>query len=369
MPKRIALLLVAVSVVAARPYEDTKGRFRITLAEKWELMPQFGDMAGMTFRRVLKTARGEAPAILLVHMDSVSASDAKAYADTVEQELKVQPGFSRLDDKPAMVGGKPALLREYKMLASKKPKIEKRVRSYFLETGGHVYELHFESTSQDFRRVEKDVEDMIATFVPLGGSVEKEKQGDAAVEAVKPRSIAGRWINADKLVMVLGDDGTFALAEASGRYEVKGDQLTMIIPGQGRESFSFVHDAGAGTLTLSSANLGEPMVYRRISGAASAKKDDSADKTETSEKLSAKALLGRWSTSTPSGPLVLDLRYDGGFTMGTMQGTWSVRGDHLVLKRSATESIDYRARIDGGRLCLSGGDLDEEVAFRRYEGP
>jgi hypothetical protein len=368
MPKRIAILLAALTVVAARPYEDTKGRFRITLAEKWELMPQFGDMAGMTFRRVLKTPRGEAPAILLVHMDSVQAPDAKAYADAVEDELKVQPGFSRLDEKPAMVGGKPALLREYKLLASKKPKIEKRIRSYFLETGGHVYELHFESTSQEFRRVEKDVEDMIATFVPLGGSVEKEKR-DAAIEPLAPRSISGRWINADKLVLVLGDDGSFALAEASGRYEVKGDQLTMIIPGQGRESFSFVHDAGAGTLTLSSANLGEPMVYRRISGATTAQKEKSTDKTETSEKLSAKALLGRWSTSTPSGPLVLDLRHDRGFTMGSMQGTWSVTGEHLVLKHGASESIDYRVRLDGGRLFLSGGDLDEEVGFGRYEGP
>ena len=70
-------------------------------------------MAGMTFRRVLKTRRGEVPAILLVHMDSVQASDTKEYADAVERELKKQPGFERIGERASMVGGKPALVREY----------------------------------------------------------------------------------------------------------------------------------------------------------------------------------------------------------------------------------------------------------------
>src|SRR5947209_15483228 len=129
-------VMSALSLLAARPYEDTKGRFRITLAEEWALMPQFGDLSGMTFRRTMKTRKGDVPAILLIHMDSVQASDPKEYADHVEAELKKQPGFVRLEEKASMVGGKPALVREYKMLASKKPKIEKIVRAYFLESGG-----------------------------------------------------------------------------------------------------------------------------------------------------------------------------------------------------------------------------------------
>jgi hypothetical protein len=362
-PWRAALAAV-LAVVAARPYEDTKGRFRITLAEKWELMPQFGDMSGMTFRRVIKTRRGEVPAILLVHMDSVQASDTKEYADAVEADLKKQPGYQRLDERAAMVGGKPALLREYKLLVSKKPKIEKIVRAYYLESAAHLYLLHVESTVQEIKSIEKDVDEMLASFTPLAGST-AGKRSEPEIEHGQ-RSISGRWVNSDELVMVLGDDGTFALAEASGRYEVKGDTLTMIIPGQGRETFTFAHDPEKATLTLSSPNLGEPMVYRRVSSASTAKKEKPSD---AGEELSSKALLGRWSTATPNGLLVLDLRPDKSFSMGAMRGEWTVKGGRLILRKSPKEAIEYRARLDGGRLLLSGGDLDEEVAFGRADGP
>src|SRR5262249_4273721 len=135
-------------------------------------------------------------------------------------------------------------------------------------------------------------------------------------------------------------------------------------------SFTFAHDTAAGTLTLTSANLGEPMVYHRISGSASAKKekdDDKKGEKPSDKALSAKVLHGRWSTPTPNGTLDLDLRADKSFTMAAMHGAWVIKGDRLSLKRSPKEVIEYRARMEGEKLLLSGGDLDEEVAFSRVE--
>src|SRR5687768_12722025 len=113
-------------------------------------------------------------------------------------------------------------------------------------------------------------------------------------------AIAGRWVNDDGLVLALGDDSSFALAEATGRYEVQADTLTLIIPGQGRESFTFVHDPAAGTLILSSPNLGTPMTYRRTSGAGA--KTPAPQRAKSASSDASDELIGRWTTSTPSGP-------------------------------------------------------------------
>jgi hypothetical protein len=372
------LIFLALSSVAARPYEDTRRRFRLELPEKWELVPQFGDTSGMTFRRVLKTRHGDVPAILLIHVDSVPAADAREYADAVEAQLKKQAGFTRLEEREGLVGGKPALIRDYKMLASKKPKIEKQVRTHYIDAAAHHYLLHFETTALEFHLVEKDLQQILDSFRPIAGASQK-KEAHAPIASDSAKAIAGRWVNDDELVLVLGDDGSFALAEASGRYEVEGGKLTMIIPGQGRESFTFIHDPEQRTLTLSSENLGKPMVYRRSGRASSAKKvkttpatEEQKRSTEQAEKINLAQLtllVGRWTTPTQNGALVLDLRADGAYSMGSMKGRWSATPEQLTLAKNATERIEYKFRFDASRLMLSGGDLDEEVAFSRSPSP
>lgn len=351
---------------AGQPYEDTKKRFRIELAEHWELAPRFGDMNGMTFQRVVRSRRGEALAILLIQIDSSGASGPKEYADAVEKDLEKQPGFARLGASTTD-SGRPALVREYKMLASKKPRIEKRARAHYFEARGHLYLLHFESSAAEFARLEPEAEQMMRSFTPLepaaaSGSESVRRDPDSSSKS----EIAGRWTNNDGLVLILGDDGTFALADASGRYEVQGPTLTLIIPGQGRESFSFLHDAGAATLTLSSPNLGQPMTYRRAT--ASKKSDKRPSKMDPSATRAAD-LAGRWTTPAPGGTLDLSLRPDKSFSMGAMKGQWSATADQLTLSRHGEAMIVYRFRIADGRLWLSGGDLEEEVVFGRRSEP
>jgi hypothetical protein len=349
-----ALFVAATALLGAKPYEDTRHRFRVELPEGWALTPQFGDVHGMVFQRTLGTRQRRSLGTLIIHTDSSSGVDTKQYAEQHERALSTQGGFERVKESAVMIGGLPALAREYRALASKKPEIKKTMRAHFLEVNGVKYLLHFESITRDFTKLEGDITTVLASFTPLAkssGSSETAEQ--IAIEPERAAAnLAGRWVNDDGLVMVLGGDGSFALDEANGRYEVRDNVLTMIIPDKGRESFTFAYDAGEGTLTLSSPNLGEPMLYRRV-GASSAKASPTGD------------LTGRWITPTASGPLVLDLRRDKSFVMGSSTGQWSVSGDRLTLIRNGADMLRYTFRLNGDRLALSGGDLEVEVVFSR----
>lgn len=349
------MALFAALLTAAKPYEDTRHRFRVELPDTWSLTPQFGDTHGMIFQRDLGVRARRSLAMLIIHVDSAPVSDAKEYADAHEKALRNQPAFTKKGESTSTVGGYPALVREYTALASKKPKIEKTIRAHFLEAAGHRYLIHAESPTRDFEKIEDDLTKILASFAPLAGASDRDTNAPKIALENTP-VLTGRWVNEDGLLMVLGGDGSFALAEATGRYEVQNNTLTMIIPGQGRESFTFVFDGVDGTLTLSSANLGSPMIYRRAGKASAAK---------TAAPSQDGSLTGRWITPTANGALVLDLRADKSFTMGQSSGQWSSSATKLTLHRASSESVTYSYKREGDKLALSGGDLDVEVVFSR----
>jgi hypothetical protein len=347
------MLLVALSMIAAKPYEDTRHRFRVELPESWSLSPQFGDTHGMVFQRELGSRQRKSLATLIVHVDSVPANDSREYAEAHERSLEQQGALEKKGESTTTVGGNAALVREYTAVASKEPKLEKTMRAYFFEAAGHRYLLHLEAPSRDFSKLESDLEKIMKSFKALQGGV--KTSAPIQIDAIDPApNLTGTWTNDDGLVMVLGGDGSFALAEATGRFEVQGNVLTMIIPNQGRESFTFAHDAVNQVLTLSSPNLETPMVYRK--GAATA---------QGSKKEGSKALVGRWITPTPNGALVLELRADGTFSMGTKSGQWSHASQKLTLMKTGAAAVTYACKQTGDRLALSGGDLEVEVVFTR----
>jgi hypothetical protein len=355
LSREITMVLFALISIAAKPYEDTRHRFRVELPDTWSLTPQFGDTSGMVFQRSIGVRQRQSLATLIIHVDSVPASDAKEYADAHEKALASLPSLERKGERAVTVGGHAALVREYRALATKKPKIEKTIRAHFFEAASHRYLIHIESSSRDFAKVEEDLGKILASFKPMTGTGEKKSETIRLDELAPTPALNGRWVNEDGLLMVLGGDGSFALAEATGRYEVKDNTLTMIIPGQGRESFTFVFDGLVGSLTLSSPNLGAPMVYRRAGPGASKNSESSQDGS----------LSGKWITPTPNGPLILDLRSDRSFSMGASSGQWTSASNRLTLIKSGSESVAYTFKRDGDRLVLSGGDLDVEVVFTR----
>lgn len=347
------MLLLAVALIAAKPYEDTRHRFRVELPEVWTLSPQFGDTLGMSFQRELGSRSRKSQAALLIHVDPFQVNETREHADAYEKTLEEQGALEKKGESATTVGGNAALVRDYR-LSVKKPKSEKTIRVYFLEAAGHRYQLHVEAAPRDFDKLEGDLQKIMKSFKPLQGGT-KSGVEPIKIDAIDSApNLTGRWTNDDGLQMVLGGDGSFALAETTGRYEVQGNTLTMIIPNQGRESFTFAHDAVGGTLTLSSPNLETPMVYRK--GGAT---------TQSSKKEGSKAIVGRWITPTPNGPLVMDLRADGNFTMGAKSGQWSHSGERLTLIRTGSPGVTYTCALNGDRLALTGGDLEVEVVFSR----
>lgn len=343
----MVILGLACLLSAARPYRDTKDRFRLELAPGWELSPQFGDTAGMVFKKKLGRRRGVGLAFLAVRVAPEEMESARAFARSLEPALQAQPGFRSLGEARAQVGGRPALLRKYRASFDGYPGLKKRIDSYFLEAHGRVFLLQVTSGERERRRIERDVQAMLASFVPMGGRRPEPRRPRPRTQAVP--SLAGRWVNDDGLVLFLAKDQTFTLADVGGRYEANGDALTLIIPKKGRQEFTY--QLVSDRLTLRSPDLPGPVTYRR---------DDRGPKKHTAGDF-----VGSWETVGTAKPIPLELGKDGDFRMGEFEGTWQYEAGRLQLRRSKSEVITYDVRLAGGRLILSGADLDRPIAFRR----
>jgi hypothetical protein len=353
----------------AKPYDDTQGRFSLDLPDAWRMEPRFGDVFGMSWKRDVGSGRGALG--LVVHVDTDHAVDLKAMVQAVENEhLRT---LVRLDKRLADVGGRHALLLEFG--AKSKDEGAARVRAYFIEAGGHRYHVELDGPANELRRADGELDGILKSFRTKGGGASDTERAPVSKKPLDSALIVGRWVNDDDLVMMLHADGSFVLGDAKGHYEVVGHTLTFVLPGQGRETFTFVLDDTTNVLTVSSSNLDKPIAYRRTSAprdpdAESASDPPPEDAVKPEPKPSAaypEALIGRWRTSGQAG-VVLELGSSGEFVMGRMKGRWSVDGERLILSSEQGDKIAYRFEAKGGALRLSGGDLDQARTFRKISG-
>jgi hypothetical protein len=84
------------------------------------------------------------------------------------------------------------------------------------------------------------------------------------------------------------------------------------------------------------------------------------------------AILGTWKfdirQGDRKGPQMVIVRADSSASYGTETVRWRVVGDSLALARGG-EWVNYRVKLKGKRLTLSGGDLTEPVSFERVGPP
>jgi hypothetical protein len=302
----------------------------------------------MTFRREVS---GRGSVTVDAHIDPIEAANLRAFVDKTSADL--EKTHTRLDKRLTDVGGRHALLLEFGPLDKAEDPLM-RLRAYFLEAAGHRYELRIEGQMNSLRRLDKELDAILKSFVPKAGA-QHEVSERAADKPFEPALLVGRWMNDDKLVMEIHADGGFLLGDTKGRYELSGHTLTFILPGQGREDFNFSVDDSGSVVTLNSPNLDAPMSYRRL------KDGDSDDEPATAPKA---GLPGRWQTKG----LVLELKAGGDFSMGKMRGTWSSEGGRLTLRGTHGESVSYQFELHGDSLRLSGGDLDDPRTFRKAPG-
>ena len=79
------------------------------------------------------------------------------------------------------------------------------------------------------------------------------------------------------------------------------------------------------------------------------------------------SLIGTWQFDLKQGPKqdaprTVIMRQDSSASYGTQTVRWRILGDSLALALGG-EWVNYRLKVKGKRLTLSGGDLIEPVTF------
>jgi hypothetical protein len=85
------------------------------------------------------------------------------------------------------------------------------------------------------------------------------------------------------------------------------------------------------------------------------------------------AILGTWKFDLKQGPKkdgprIVIVREDSSASYGTETVRWRILGDSLALALGG-EWVNYKLKLKGKRLTLSGGDLTEPVTFDRVGPP
>jgi len=85
------------------------------------------------------------------------------------------------------------------------------------------------------------------------------------------------------------------------------------------------------------------------------------------------AILGTWKLDLrqdqkKEGPRIVIVRPDSSASYGTQTVRWRIVGDSLALALGG-EWVNYRLKLKGKNLTLSGGDLNEPVNFQRVGPP
>jgi hypothetical protein len=85
------------------------------------------------------------------------------------------------------------------------------------------------------------------------------------------------------------------------------------------------------------------------------------------------AILGTWKfdlkqDQKKEGPRIVIVRPDSSASYGSQTVRWRIVGDSLALALGG-EWVNYRLKLKGKSLTLSGGDLNEPVNFQRVGPP
>jgi hypothetical protein len=348
LPALSVLFLAAAlaSPAAAKPYVDTKKRFSLEPAGGWELAPLPGDVLGMNFRKKIEGV----PASLHVMVQPARPGlTVKQTLDEAEAPFRAEIGYNPGTDVPVVVGGVTGTRRSLVVFASGDRATVRAVELYALHAFGHAHVLHLETLEKKRPAITRDVDRMLASYKPLAGR---------DLSAPLP----GLWVNTGGGPdLKLEPIGEFRMGPLNGGWRVDNGVLELRIP-SGAEKYRYAINGD--TLTLSSPNLGEDLVFRR-SGAAIV--DDDAPRPKRAGPVTREELIGSWRVidQAATEPLKLILASSGSVQFGGLSGRWRFSTGRLTIASTAGQTITYAASMTDERLILSGGDLDKEVVLER----
>lgn len=333
----LSVLIISAALTASAPYEDTQGRFTLTLAPSWALAPRFGQTEGMRFARTLAERHGGQTVYLEV--EAREQGEASSWAERSAAALRRQGHSVRRT--PSRIGGRAGLRVRAK-------KGRHHIRCDYLQAPELAYRLCAEGSQRDLRVVAEDLKRMLGSFQLGGGRVESASRPEPSPpsSAARPSSpIEGRFVGTTGTVFELKPGRKFTLGSASGTYTAQDGLLRLSLK-QGKE-ISFRYTLQGDLLTLTSTKLGKPATYRRSRAAAPAEGGG--------------RLPGAWQ----AGSIRLVLKGDGSFSLGDDEGKWVAEQGHLRLRKKSGDVVSYLFTVTQDALHLSGGDLDDPVKLTR----
>jgi hypothetical protein len=351
MSVRFMAVAVLVGVLgafaaSAKPYVDTKKRFQLEPAAGWELAPIPGDTTGMNFKKKVDGVPG------LFHVAVEALAPGQTPKQTLEKKeapFKNEIGFNPGTDIPVDIGGFAGTRRSLSVFASGDRKTVRAVELYVVHAFGFAHVLHFETLEKQRGSFTRDIDRMLASYQPLVGK-------DIAAP------LAGLWINTGGGPdLTLEESSEFHMGPLNGGWQSDGGKIVLKIA-QGAETYRYVLNGD--TLTLSSPNLGEDLVFRRSTTKRAAKE---APKVRPPGPLTREELIGSWRVidQAATEPLKLQLAPSGTVAFGPLSGSWRFSTGRLTITSTAGATITYAASMTDGKLVLSGGDLDQDATFER----
>lgn len=350
------LLVSSLSVPAAAantvgPYVDTKNRFEVALAGGWDLSPIPGDVDGMKFMRKINGI----PASL--HVTVRKTKPGQTVTDSLnelEKPFKIELGYNPGTDTPVVINDIAGIKRTLSVYASGDKNTVRAVELVVVHAFGYAHRLHFDTLETKKKLFARDIERMLTSYVPIVG------KGVSGV-------LGGQWINTGGGPdLSLDDDGAFSMGPLRGGWQADGGRLVLKIPA-GAENYRYVLNND--TLTLSSPNLGDDLLFRRASTPRRTVPLSTAEKTPKSSDaaLTKEQLYGTWTVVDPSDgdPLKLQLAATGSVAFGGLSGRWRYSTGRITIQSTAGETMTYAASMTRGRLVLSSGDLDKELTLSR----
>ena len=341
----------AAAATKGGPYVDTKNRFEVAIAPGWDLSPIPGDVDGMKFMRKINGI----PASLHVTVRKTKPGQTvKDSLDELEKPFKIDLGYNPGTDTPIVINDVAGMKRTLTVYASGDKSTVRAVELVVVHAFGYAHRLHFDTLQAKQKLFARDIDRMLTSYVPIVG---KGVSG----------ALGGQWLNTGGGPdLALDDDGAFSMGPLRGGWQADGGRLVLKIPA-GAENYRYVLNND--TLTLSSPNLGDDLLFRRASTPRRTVPLSTAEKTPEPRDaaLTKEELYGTWTVVAPADgdPLKLQLAATGSVSFGGLSGRWRYSTGRLTIQSTAGETMTYAASMTKGQLVLSSGDLDKELTLSR----
>ena len=344
----LSFCVLASDPALAKHYEDTKNRFAMELAAGWQLAPMPLDSEGMVFKKQVDLSPGLLRVRVLPWTQGVALEQlaARQLAD-----FKREIGFRSESSRSIRINGKRAHREVFTMFANGDARFVRRGQLNVMLAYGSLHVIYFECLQKAWKYFAPDLSYMVKRYRPQ-------------VNARKYQSLIGEWQDVqDGKKLVLNAENTFQMKHLKGTYEADGSRLVLFLP-QGKERFTYRLQQG--NLHLSNANLNAAQIFRRARSpkVLGTKRDEpiTSAKPPTREEV-----YGQWRVAdqTLTEPLTLFLSPTGSMAFGPMNGRWDLKEHRLSLISVDGTQRTYHVSLNGGRMRMSGGDLDRELILVR----